>query len=357
MRISNLQFAKGSIVYANFSGDENSYLNGRPLLIVSNYIPIFSSVWAVPITTSLDKPGIKCLIWNYHTNAPMGGAQCSVIKLHEIISISTGNIHSCIGTMDPIIMKKVDEAIQYYLGYSDAIPQFMEDCEKDNVPQYVKLSETFYDRNQRVSIKYERDEIIHRQLQSIPEFTENSKKRVFDYGEEMTINSVQSRQENDISTFNEIPLQTAIDIWNSGEKLNVPKLLCNDISWVNKNIPERDIAMVISRNVSLVEIKDRYDLKNERNARMLRDSIFKCAVSRFRCRCSCKTIDHIDILVYIILNKFADTCDVMKNYVTSGISISQKLIDAVTEYYCMYFTSRQWNGVSSDSIIRILEKS
>ena len=58
MRQSNYLFTKGSIVFVRFNKDHYySYLNGRPLIVVSNPSHIMNTL-IVCTTGTQDKPGI-----------------------------------------------------------------------------------------------------------------------------------------------------------------------------------------------------------------------------------------------------------------------------------------------------------
>lgn len=123
MRISNLQFAKGSIVYARFT-DELEHLNGRPLIVVSDHIPVYDCVWVVECGTR-GKAGINISLFNYATKDFIGGQQITTIYPYNIYTVKVSQIISTIGVLDRRIMKKVDEAIDFFMGRSDNVPEFL----------------------------------------------------------------------------------------------------------------------------------------------------------------------------------------------------------------------------------------
>ena len=114
--INNMQFSKGSIVFA-YSADLPAYLNNRPLLVISGFTHIMNKLIVCEIT-SQDKPGISCTLWNYRENNYLGGIEKSVILPYSIFSIKTQYIKSTYGVLDPITMNEVDNAVKFFLGYS-----------------------------------------------------------------------------------------------------------------------------------------------------------------------------------------------------------------------------------------------
>ena len=126
MRISNIQFGKGSIIFANFPTDSaDAFLNNRPLVVVSHPVPIFNQVIVCGTGTKM-KPGIQIRLWNYHMNRPLGNSEVSTIYPYSLYTIKTENIDRQIGQLDRFTMKEVDKAVQFFLGFSDEIPKFME---------------------------------------------------------------------------------------------------------------------------------------------------------------------------------------------------------------------------------------
>ena len=127
MRISNLQFAKGSIV---FSDNSTHYLPSelvkRPLLVIGNYTHIMSKIIVCSIT-SRNQPGIRIKLWNYATNSQMIANEygISTIQPYSIYSISTASVTSTIGIIDPFIMKQVEKDVQFFLGLSDEVPEYL----------------------------------------------------------------------------------------------------------------------------------------------------------------------------------------------------------------------------------------
>lgn len=127
MRISNLQFAKGSIIFADsFQHYLPAELIKRPLLVIGNYTHIMSKIIVCSIT-SRNQPGIKIKLWNYATNTQMiaNDNGISTIQPYSIYSISTASVTSTIGVVDPFIMKQVEKDVQFFMGFSDEIPEYL----------------------------------------------------------------------------------------------------------------------------------------------------------------------------------------------------------------------------------------
>ena len=116
MRVGNVQFAKGSIVYADFPhNSEQAYLNGRPLLVISHPIYIFGQVVVCPIGSKMT-PGIQVRLWNYKESRPIGNYEIGTIYPYNLISIRTELIRCQIGVLDHFIMEEVDNAVKFFLG-------------------------------------------------------------------------------------------------------------------------------------------------------------------------------------------------------------------------------------------------
>lgn len=161
MRISNIQFGKGSIIFANFPTDSaDAFLNNRPLVVVSHPVPIFNQVIVCGTGTKM-KPGIQIRLWNYHMNRPLGNSEVSTIYPYSLYTIKTENIDRQIGQLDRFTMKEVDKAVQFFLGFSDEIPKFMEG-QPDLFDVTVTYSNPFYTFDQRLGSEYSQN--IHREI-------------------------------------------------------------------------------------------------------------------------------------------------------------------------------------------------
>lgn len=153
MRVGNVQFAKGSIVYADFPhNSEQAYLNGRPLLVVSHPIYIFGQVVVCPIGSKM-KPGIQVRLWNYKESRPIGNYEIGTIYPYNLISIRTELIRCQIGVLDHFIMEEVDSAIKFFLGFSNNPPEFMKSMEEAYEVNYTFMTKAFT-CDQRVGSDY-----------------------------------------------------------------------------------------------------------------------------------------------------------------------------------------------------------
>ena len=136
MRYSNNFCTKGSIVFIHDKKD--SFLNKRPLLVISNPNPILHSVMVCPIGTR-GKPGIKCSLYNPHTDDYVSGVEESTIYPNSIYTIKESDIRRTLGVIDPYIMREVDKAIDFFRGLTDEIPPFLRPVEK----QYCGVEYTY----------------------------------------------------------------------------------------------------------------------------------------------------------------------------------------------------------------------
>lgn len=125
MRQSNYLFSKGSIVFVKFDpASPNAYLNGRPLIVVSNPTHIMHTL-IVCTTGTQDKPGIEVSFYNHFDNSYVGGNPVSNIYPYNLLTIHTNQICSTIGQLDPYVMMELDKAIDFHLGRSMEVPGYM----------------------------------------------------------------------------------------------------------------------------------------------------------------------------------------------------------------------------------------
>ena len=131
MRVSNLQFSKGAVVFAEFPPTSaDNFMNNRPLIVVSNPIPVFNQVVVCQTGTKM-KPGIQIRLWNYQTNRAVGTTEISTAYPYNLVTIKTENIIRCIGHIDPYTMKAIDKAIGFFLGFNDEVPEFLRGQENE----------------------------------------------------------------------------------------------------------------------------------------------------------------------------------------------------------------------------------
>ena len=152
MRISNLQYAKGTVVICEFDDPNINYLNRKPLIVVGILNPIFGQV-IVCSTGTKQKPGIACRLFNYYAGKAIGDCEISTIYPYQLYTISTVNIVRTIGIIDPFIMKEIDKSIKFFMGFSDDIPEYLKDHENCFGVQYTYAMERYIGQNEHVSSK------------------------------------------------------------------------------------------------------------------------------------------------------------------------------------------------------------
>lgn len=124
----NNMFGKGSIVIANNSAALPAFLYGRPLVVVSDYIPIMSKIVVAEITTK-DQPGIKCRL----RGTRYGDASAivdSVIMPYSLFTIPTNAVYKYCGMLDRVLMEEVDNSVKFFLGYNDEIPKYIKNVDE-----------------------------------------------------------------------------------------------------------------------------------------------------------------------------------------------------------------------------------
>lgn len=128
-------FSKGQIwYYSNPYISKKDYaddrfkdcLTTRPVLIIQEpeYAHWKSSVTVIPLTSSPRRSGINIppISCNDYIKHPY-----SKVMPYKILSINTKYLKTYLGTLDSGVMKKIDEAIKFHLGYSHKIPQYVTD--------------------------------------------------------------------------------------------------------------------------------------------------------------------------------------------------------------------------------------
>lgn len=238
MRISNLQFSKGSIV---FSDNSSHYLPTelvkRPLLVIGNYTHIMSKIVVCSIT-SRNQPGIRIKLWNYATNSQMiaNDYGISTIQPYAIYSISTASITSTIGVLDPFIMKQVEKDVQFFLGFSDEIPEYLK-----NRTDLYNIEYNYGDESKDFGIGT--DEVIN------PKYT----KHFSSFLNHKTYPTLQSITENE-DTVAKIVLPSEVEPIEA-----VPEdSQYEEFSFhIGRNIPKEEQDLLIYINNFLVIVKDR----------------------------------------------------------------------------------------------------
>jgi hypothetical protein len=114
-------------------------LVNRPLLIVSNPHILFSTITVCTIT-SQDRPGILVdTVDSKYTR--------SVILPWSLHTIHMNCISATKGVISPPMMKAVDEAVKFHMGFSDEIPPYMRSFAKEYLPEYNLANVTNVGKN------------------------------------------------------------------------------------------------------------------------------------------------------------------------------------------------------------------
>ena len=243
MRISNLQFVKGSIIFADSSQHYlPTELIKRPLLVIGNYTHIMSKIIVCSIT-SRNQPGIKLKLWNYATNSQMivNENRISTIQPYSIYSISTLSVISTIGVVDPFIMKQVEKDIQFFMGFSDEIPEYLK-----NRSDLYDVEYNFGDKTKDFSVSTD-EPISPKYTKTYTSFL-NSK----DYP------SLSSIAESDDTVAKLLPPITKPEEEESAEAVvpEVPQY--EEFSFhIGRNIPKEEQDLLMYINNFLVIVKDR----------------------------------------------------------------------------------------------------
>jgi mRNA-degrading endonuclease toxin of MazEF toxin-antitoxin module len=247
LRHSNNVFTKGSIVFAKFDSSSNeAYLNNRPLIIVSNPTHILKTV-VVCTTGTQDKPGIILSLYNHRERKYIGGAETSKIFPYNLRTIYTDQIESCIGQLDPFIMREVDNCIDFHFGRSDKVPGYLKEYEDYIIGvQYNPIKE-FYVTDEKVSDNIKHQYELPKEVHTAPA-TENSK---------MT---KPVTKHNSTIIDNEYIMHWV----GTKPKDNVDLLkIYNDSAALMSVLDEESISMIVSRVVPIALVKCKYGVNHK----------------------------------------------------------------------------------------------
>ena len=267
MRYSNYIFTKGSIVFVRFpAASDMAYLNGRPLVVVSNPTHLMRTL-IVCTTGTQDKPGIEVSFYNHMDKTFVGDAEISNIYPYCMLTIYTDQIVASIGQLDPYIMQEVDKAIDFHLGRSNEVPDYLKKFEdyicgvSHNAVRDRYIKKEGISSDLKPAYPYKRE---HRKTQDESRLdTPKGSRRVTN-----TVN-----KNSDVSSELQIPQVTNEQIMTwvaEPPKSEVTvQMICNNTSALMSTLDEESVALIISRAVPLALVAKKYNL-NQRNASFLR---------------------------------------------------------------------------------------
>lgn len=127
-RITNVQYPPGAIVRGRlpreYCGIAYEYLNGRPLIVISQQSQMFDNLIVIPCG-SRNRPGIEINIWDYKHNRYVSDHDKSLAYPYNLTQIRVNFIEETLGFIDSFTMKEIMRCVQYHLGLSDYIPPYM----------------------------------------------------------------------------------------------------------------------------------------------------------------------------------------------------------------------------------------
>lgn len=142
MRVTNEMYPRGSVITAQFdNSDSLSYLNGRPMIVMSVLDP-FNSVSAICCTTK-DRPGIEVSIYDHYSGEFYHGNEFTVACPYRVHEIPIRNIRDWIGVINPITMQAITDAFAWHFGLSQTPPPYMTQMLADEYsPRYNMSTST-----------------------------------------------------------------------------------------------------------------------------------------------------------------------------------------------------------------------
>ncbi len=285
MRNSNYLFTKGSIVFAKFSNkSDKAYLNGRPLIVVSNPTHIMRTL-IVCGTGTRNKPGIEVSFYNYADNTYVGGAEVSKIYPYSLLTIESDDIESTIGQLDPYILAEVENAIAFHLGLSNKVPGYLMNTENDITGVSYALLKREHITNDRlspsfsspVSFKRETGDFKEERSKSCKLNKKNSNYDKYDRGKKNNKSKNNEKCEN-IRTVSHVS-RSLVKRWSDMISPNCDKikLSFNNATELLNIIDADSAALIISRKVPLVMVSNKYKL-DKRLATLMRITLMNAAI-------------------------------------------------------------------------------
>ena len=344
MRYSNYLFTKGSIVFVKVpETSENSYLNNRPLIVVSNPIPIMSTLM-VCLTGTKNKPGIEVSLYNHYYKKFVGDNKVSKIYPYNIITIRTDQIVSSIGQLDPYIMKEVDVAIDFHLGRTNVVPGYLKSIE--NTLCGVTYNEMNYN--------YVIQEMINPGL--FGKFIQCAADDVCPVVNDGGTPKYNAPTEWDIAhsmltpaSNSSILTKDSVNQWmkseNSASSDDIKKH-CRDSIELVKLLDEKSVAMIVSRLVPVSLISEKYDISKQQAA-FLRISLTNVATNMAKLMITSKEVvrsknppDYI-IIGMLLIKVFSP--ELIKDYSTE--KYDARIFEIAEKYSIDTNSKRTWKSV------------
>lgn len=135
---SNLPLGEGAVIFLEKEGciGHFNYLACRPLVIVKIQEGLnLAQFVCAECGSSGNLPGIKISLQG-KSGEYLGSRPDSYIYPWNILAVSSSNISNVVGYVKPSILKAVREAMAWHLGFSDIIPPYMEELQKQNMVEY-----------------------------------------------------------------------------------------------------------------------------------------------------------------------------------------------------------------------------
>lgn len=338
MRYSNYMFSKGSIVFIKASpSSDKAYLNGRPLIVVSNPTHIMNTL-LVCTTGTQNKPGIEISLYNHYSKSYCGDNVISKIYPYNILTIYVDQIESSLGQLDPFIMKELDNAIDFHLGRTDVVPGYLKNIEDELCGvTYKEIEDRYYTQ-----------EAIHQStLPSFPKFAASR------YTREVAATSMPTEDKVDDATENttskndnkSIVLEWANkSVSVSGD---IIKKYCHNEAEVGKLLDEESVAIIVSRAAPISTISEKFNISKQ-HASFLRITLTNISIQMATFQLTKPDArskyppDYI-IIGMILLNAFAP--DKIPN---GAIKMYRDRIDSVVSKYGIDTSNRKiWKAVEN----------
>lgn len=345
MRNSNYLFTKGSIVFVKYPAtSDNAFLNGRPLIVVSNPSHILRTL-IVCTTGTQDKPGIKASFYNHVDKCYVGDAEVSNIYPYSLKTIYTDQIVASIGQLDPFIMAEIDKAIDFHFGRTTEIPKYLENCSNElvgvlyNQMRENNITKEIASQEYIPAVNYKRQ---HKKSESSNVYNDKQTpktKKLINSKSHIIKSSTSKKSKDFIMQWATMAIPSDIDF----------NTICTDTSALSRYVDHYSIAMICSRAVPLTIVADKYNI-NKRNATLMRTTLtnmlIKLGTNLLRTSGNIHKQGNLseDFILGIILAKEFSKIE-PKNNITKVYS--DKIGAIMTKYKINFNDKRIWKSIES----------